>query len=83
MGQNNYQGRLQKPIGSGFNASSTAADVIKGIDLKGKIRKENCRSSGPVSTSICRSFKSKNGSFIPEQGNIHPNTIESIANTKC
>lgn len=37
MGQNNYQGRLQKPIGSGFNTSSTAADVIKGIDLKGKI----------------------------------------------
>ena len=37
MRQNNYQGRLQKPIGSGFNTSSTAADVIKGIDLKGKI----------------------------------------------
>ena len=28
---------LQKPIGSGFGAVSTAADVIKGIDLSGKI----------------------------------------------
>lgn len=33
----NYNGKLQKPIGSGFNASSTATDVIKGIDLTGKI----------------------------------------------
>ncbi len=37
MGQNNYQGALQKPIGSGFNAMSNASDVIKGIDLTGKI----------------------------------------------
>lgn len=37
MAQNNYQGVLQQPIGSGFNASSTTSDVIKGIDLKGKI----------------------------------------------
>src|SRR5450432_2733600 len=28
---------LQKPIGSGFNATSTAGDVIKGVDLSGKI----------------------------------------------
>jgi NAD(P)-dependent dehydrogenase (short-subunit alcohol dehydrogenase family) len=37
MEQNNYQGTLQKPIGSGFNATSTAKEVIKGIDLTGKI----------------------------------------------
>lgn len=37
MEQNNYNGALQKPIGSGFNAISTTNDVIKGIDLKGKI----------------------------------------------
>jgi len=37
MEQNNYQGALQKPIGSGFNATSTASDVIKGINLTGKI----------------------------------------------
>ena len=36
MGQNNYQGALQKPIGSGFNAASTTNDVIKGMDLTGK-----------------------------------------------
>lgn len=37
MKQNNYQGALQHPLGSGFNATSTASDVIKGIDLTGKI----------------------------------------------
>jgi len=37
MGQTNYNGVLQKPIDSGFNASSTTYDVIKGIDLTGKI----------------------------------------------
>ncbi|KIC95754.1 SDR family NAD(P)-dependent oxidoreductase [Flavihumibacter solisilvae] len=37
MGQSNYKGALQKPIGSGFNAVSTANDVISGIDLTGKI----------------------------------------------
>ncbi len=37
MEQNNYQGVLQQPTGSGFNAKSTANDVIKGIDLTGKI----------------------------------------------
>ncbi len=37
MGQHNYQGALQQPIGSGFNARSTAGEVIAGIDLTGKI----------------------------------------------
>lgn len=37
MEQNNYQGALQQPIGSGFNAKSTSNEVIKGIDLTGKI----------------------------------------------
>ena len=37
MGQNNYQGALQKPIGSGFSATSTASDVMKSITLTGKI----------------------------------------------
>lgn len=36
MGQTNYNGALQKPIGSGFNAASTSTEVIKGIDLTGK-----------------------------------------------
>lgn len=34
---NNYNGRLQHPFGTGFNAKSTATDVIKGHDLTGKI----------------------------------------------
>jgi NAD(P)-dependent dehydrogenase (short-subunit alcohol dehydrogenase family) len=37
MGQTNYNGALQKPIGSGFNGKSTSEEVIKGIDLTGKI----------------------------------------------
>jgi NAD(P)-dependent dehydrogenase (short-subunit alcohol dehydrogenase family) len=36
MKENNYQGALQKPLGSGFNAESTATEVIRNIDLKGK-----------------------------------------------
>jgi NAD(P)-dependent dehydrogenase (short-subunit alcohol dehydrogenase family) len=37
MKENNYNGELQQPIGSGFNVSSTTTDVIQGIDLQGKI----------------------------------------------
>lgn len=37
MEKNNYQGAQQQPIGSGFNAKSTASDVIKNIDLTGKV----------------------------------------------
>lgn len=34
--KSNYNGALQKQIGSGFNAASTSTEVIKGIDLTGK-----------------------------------------------
>ncbi|WP_343675015.1 SDR family NAD(P)-dependent oxidoreductase [Chitinophaga sp.] len=34
---NNYYGALQSPVDSGFDAASTAMDVINGIDLSGKI----------------------------------------------
>lgn len=34
--KDNYNGALQKPVRSGFNATSTVHDVIKGIDLTGK-----------------------------------------------
>ena len=36
MNQNNNNGALQKPLGSGFNATSTSAETIKGFDLTGK-----------------------------------------------
>lgn len=36
MRHNNYQGKLQQPIASGFTAKSTTDEVIKGIDLTGK-----------------------------------------------
>lgn len=34
--QDNYNGALQQPVHSGFNATSTIHDVIKGVDLTGK-----------------------------------------------
>jgi NAD(P)-dependent dehydrogenase (short-subunit alcohol dehydrogenase family) len=37
MEKNNYNGALQHPIGSGFKAKSTSDEVIKGVDLHGKI----------------------------------------------
>ncbi|UOQ52769.1 SDR family NAD(P)-dependent oxidoreductase [Hymenobacter cellulosivorans] len=37
MRQVNFQGALQHPLGSGFNATTTATDVINGFDLTGKI----------------------------------------------
>lgn len=37
MRQHNDQGELQQPLPSGFNATSTAEEVIQGIDLTGKI----------------------------------------------
>lgn len=46
MIQNNYNGILQNPLGSGFNATSTAEEVIKGIDLKGKVAIVTGGSSG-------------------------------------
>jgi NAD(P)-dependent dehydrogenase (short-subunit alcohol dehydrogenase family) len=37
MGQTNYNGGLQKPISSGFNAKSVSTEVARGIDLTNKI----------------------------------------------
>jgi hypothetical protein len=37
MKENNYNGALQQPIGSGFHAGSTSDEVIKGINLHDKI----------------------------------------------
>ncbi len=37
MQRDNDNGALQAPIGSGFTATSTASDVIKGVSLAGKV----------------------------------------------
>lgn len=37
MIQNNNQGALQRPLSTGFTAQSTTNDVIKGINLTGKV----------------------------------------------
>ena len=37
MEKNNYQGALQQPLKSGFGATTTAAEVINGVDLSGKV----------------------------------------------
>ena len=36
MKKNNYSGALQQPLTSGFGATTTASEVINGIDLSGK-----------------------------------------------
>jgi NAD(P)-dependent dehydrogenase (short-subunit alcohol dehydrogenase family) len=36
MERNNYNGALQHPIGSGYNAGTNASEVIKGVHLNGK-----------------------------------------------
>jgi NAD(P)-dependent dehydrogenase (short-subunit alcohol dehydrogenase family) len=36
MKTDNYNGALQQPLTSGFSATTTSADIIKGIDLSGK-----------------------------------------------
>jgi NAD(P)-dependent dehydrogenase (short-subunit alcohol dehydrogenase family) len=36
MKKNNYSGALQQPLTSGFGATTTASEVINGIDLTGK-----------------------------------------------
>ncbi|WP_316846824.1 SDR family NAD(P)-dependent oxidoreductase [Pedobacter psychrodurus] len=35
--KNNYDGKMQFPINSGFDRNTTADEVIKGVDLNGKI----------------------------------------------
>lgn len=37
MKTNNYNGALQHPLTTGFSATSTTTDVLKGIDLSGKV----------------------------------------------
>lgn len=37
MKMNNYNGMLQEKLNTGFNATSTTSDVIKGIDLTDKV----------------------------------------------
>lgn len=37
MERNNANGTLQAPLGSGFSATSTASEVIKGVSLAGKV----------------------------------------------
>ncbi len=37
MKHHNYNGALQKPLNTGFNETSTSKDIIKGVDLQGKV----------------------------------------------
>ncbi len=46
MKTNNYHGALQHPLGTGFDATSTTTDVLKGIDLSGKVALVTGGSSG-------------------------------------
>jgi len=37
MAQNNYDGAMQRPIGTGLGATSVTTDIIKGTNLEGKV----------------------------------------------
>lgn len=69
MKQNNYQGALQHPIGSGFNAGSTSTDVIKGIGLKGKIAIVTGGNSG-IGLETAKTFAQAGATVIVPTRNI-------------
>jgi len=54
---------LQRPIGSGFNAASTASDVITGIDLSGKVAIVTGGYSG-IGTETTRALRSAGAKVI-------------------
>jgi NAD(P)-dependent dehydrogenase (short-subunit alcohol dehydrogenase family) len=83
MGQSNYNGALQKPIGSGFNATSTTADVIKGIDLTGKTAIVT-GGDGGLGLEITKTLTSAGATVIVPARNIEKakENLEGIANVE-
>jgi NAD(P)-dependent dehydrogenase (short-subunit alcohol dehydrogenase family) len=83
MEQNNYQGALQKPIGSGFNAASTTSDVIKGVDLTGKIAIVTGGNTG-IGLETTKTLAAAGATVIVASRDIekaHKN-LEGVANTE-
>lgn len=83
MEQNNYNGALQKPIGSGFNATSTTKDVIKGLDLTGKTAIVT-GGDGGLGLEITRTLTSAGAMVIVPARNIEKakGNLEGIENVE-
>lgn len=83
MRQNNYQGVLQKPVGSGFNARSTTNEVINGIDLTGKIAIVTGGNTG-IGLETTRTFAAAGATVIVPARDIEKakRNLEGIANVE-
>ncbi|WP_134091410.1 SDR family NAD(P)-dependent oxidoreductase [Olivibacter sp. XZL3] len=83
MEQNNYQGALQKPIGSGFNALSTSEEVIKGIDLSGKVAIVTGGSTG-IGLETVRTLADSGATVIVPARDVKKaeKNLQSIANVE-
>jgi len=83
MEYNNYSGALQRPIGSGFNASSTAKDVIKGIDLTGKIAIVTGGSTG-IGLETVKTLSQAGATIIVPARHVEKatNNLKGIANVE-
>ena len=83
MIQNNYEGAPQKPIGSGFNATSTTDDVIKGFDLKGKIAIVTGGNTG-IGSETVRTLSKAGATIIVPARDVEKakKNLEGIANVE-
>lgn len=83
MIQNNYNGGLQKPLGSGFNASSTASDVINGANLKGKLAIVTGGSTG-IGLETVKTLSNAGATVIVPARNIGKakNNLQQVANVE-
>jgi len=60
----NNTGTAQKPIRSGFSETSTTADVIRGIDLSGKVAIVTGGYAALACVEACRGSESSDGVFL-------------------
>ena len=83
MIHHNYNGRLQKPLGSGFSASSTASEVINGIELKGKIAIVTGGSTG-IGLETVKTLSNAGATVIVPARNIEKakNNLQNVANVE-
>lgn len=83
MIHHNYNGRLQKPLGSGFSASSTASEVINGIELKGKIAIVTGGSTG-IGLETVKTLSNAGATVIVPARNIEKakNNLHNVANVE-
>ena len=83
MKKNNYNGVLQQPIGSGFNAVSTTNDVIKGVDLIEKIAIVTGGNTG-IGLETVKTLANAGATVIVPTRNIEKakNNLQGIANVE-